>query len=159
MKTSQNLRLLTSTHPILSRWNPLRSSRADVGPSQRARGLPTMQSPTSSWPFTGRACLLQHGCYSVLDIQHGSCFCYSHAAFFFLLSSCCATGLRRPRPMCHAAYDCEGRPFCCCTQTKPTKIIIILISLYQDAGRFGSDMFTTLFPCRGGGALRWSMDI
>lgn len=106
-----------------------------------------MQSQISSWLLMGCACLLQNGFYSVLDTNMA-------AALYTMLFSCraCATRLHRPN-LCATQCMTQKDSFMLLYSNK-TKI-----SLYQDAVGFGSDMFTTLFQCRGSWALWWSMDI
>lgn len=75
-----------------------------------------------------------------LRYQHGSCF----------LHPCCSSVLlsrratRPHRPVPHSVWLWR-ETFLYSHKTHE-------ISLYQDAGGFGSDVFSTLFPCRG----RWS---
>lgn len=78
-----------------------------------------------------------------LRYQHGSCFV--HPCCSSVLLSRRATRPHRPVP--HSVRLWGGETFLLLYSHKTYKI-----SLYQDAGGFGSDVFATLFPCRG----RWS---
>lgn len=106
-----------------------------------------------------------HAISDLLMTLHGTCLSaptwllqclrYQHGSFFLhlrcssVLLSCCASRLRGPDPCATQRSTLEGRNlFCCCIQTQ-------IISLYQDAVSFGSDML----QCRGGGALWPSVDV
>ncbi len=100
----------------------------------------------------GRACLVQHGCYSVLDTNMAAAL-YTHAAVLF---SCHAVqrGHAGPIHVPHSVWLWRDT-FLLLYSNKTNKQ---KKSLYQDAGSLGFDVFTTLFQCRGGGALWWTMD-
>ena len=105
--------------------NLLWSSCADVrplgGPRRHKGSRPpldiTMQSPISSWLFMGRACLRQHGCYSVLGTNMAAAL-YTPAAVLF----CCRVVQRGHTGPFHTVFDSGGgKHFCCCIHTKHIK--------------------------------------
>lgn len=82
----------------------------------------TMQSqiPHDSL-FMGCACLVQHGCYSVLDTNMAAAL-FTHAAVFF---SCHA--VQQALSTCHTVYDSGGVRLCCCIHTKYKQAFIKML--------------------------------